>query len=403
MFFLICRYRNNEINLFIDSSVNIIIFFNYMNRVRGKHIFTVVLLGTIFILPFVGWGQSKYSNEFLTLGIGAKGLSLANTQVAMSSDVTSGYWNPAGLANVEQKYQLSLMHAEYFAGIAKYDYAAFSYRIDEQQAMGATIIRFGVDNIPNTTQLIDEQGNIDYGRIKNFSAVDWGVLLSYGRTFKQVKGLAFGGNFKIIHRRIGDFSGAWGFGLDAGLQYGVKKWKFGLVVKDLTSTFNVWYFNLSDDMKEVFELTGNEIPQNGLEYTLPRLLIGGGRDFDLGKGFSLMTAIDLDMSFDGRRNELINSKAMNISPHLGIEFGYKNIVFLRTGVGNIQNERKLDPEKEEKKVVTCQINMGIGICIKNIVTVDYAYCDIGDVSATLYSHVFSLKLALNSFKKSSSQ
>ncbi|MDR1182264.1 MAG: PorV/PorQ family protein [Bacteroidales bacterium] len=374
-----------------------------MNRMKGKWFFTVVLLSMVFFVPFAGRGQSKYSNEFLSLGVGAKGLALANTQVAMTSDVTSGYWNPAGLANVEQKYQLSLMHAEYFASIAKYDFVAFSYRVDELQSIGATIIRFGVENIPNTTQLIDKQGNVDYDRITNFNAADWGILLSYGRTFKQVKGLAFGGNFKIIHRRIGDFTGAWGFGLDAGLQYQLKKWKFGLTLKDVTSTFNVWYFNLSDEMKEVFELTGNEIPQNGLEYTMPRLLIGSGRDFDLGKGFSLMTTIDLDMSFDGRRNELINSKAMNISPHMGIEFGYKNIVFLRTGVGNIQKERKLDLEKGEKNVVTCQINLGIGFCIKDIVTVDYAYCDIGDVSVALYSHVFSLKLALNSLKKASSQ
>jgi hypothetical protein len=326
----------------------------------------------------------------------------------MSNDVTSGYWNPAGLANVEQKYQLSLMHAEYFAGIAKYDYAAFSYRIDEQQTIGATVIRFGVDGIPNTTQLIDKQGNIDYNRITTFTAADWGVLLSYGRTFQQVKGLAFGGNFKIIHRRIGDFAGAWGFGLDAGLQYQIKKWKMGLMAKGITSTFNVWYFNLSDEMVEVFNRTDNEIPENGLEYTVPQLLLGGGRDFDLGKGFSLMASIDLDMSFGGMRNELISSKALNISPHTGIEFGYKNIVFLRAGVGNFQKETKYNiNEKEEdlekrvttKTLTTCQINMGVGLCIKNIATIDYAYCNLGNVSAALYSHIFSLKLALNGFKK----
>ncbi len=369
-----------------------------MSKTKSRH-FSIFVLLAVLCVPFIGQGQSKYSNEFLTLGVGAKGLALANTQVAMSDDVTSGYWNPAGLGNVKQKYQLSLMHAEYFAGIAKYDYGAFSYRIDEDQAIGATVIRFGVDNIPNTTQLIDKQGNVNYDLITYFTAADWGVLLSYGRTFKQVKGLAFGANFKIVHRRIGDFAGAWGFGLDAGLQYQIKKWRFGLVAKDLTSTFNAWYFNLSDEMKEVFEVTGNEIPENGLEYTLPRLLIGAGRDFELGKGFSLMTTIDFDLSFDGRRNELISSKAMNISPHMGIEFGYKNIVFLRTGVGNFQKEVKLDLEKGQKTVTTCQINMGVGICIKDIFTIDYAYCNLGNVSTALYSHIFSLKLALNSFKR----
>ena len=374
-----------------------------MNKIINKHFFEIILLVTLCIAPFSVFGQSKYSNEFLTLGVGAKGLALSNTQVAMSDDVTSGYWNPAGLASVKQKYQVSLMHAEYFAGIAKYDYAAFSYRIDEQQTVGATIIRFGVDNIPNTTQLIDKQGNVNYDLITYFTAADWGTLLSYGRTFQQVKGLSFGGNFKIVHRRIGNFAGAWGFGLDAGLQYNIKKWKFGLTAKDITSTFNVWYFNLSDEMKEVFQRTDNEIPANGLEYTLPRLLLGFGRDFELGKGFTFMASIDLDMSFDGKRNELIRSKFINISPHTGIEFGYKNIVFLRTGVGNIQKEIKPKYNEEQgentfKTVTTCQINMGVGVCIKDIVTLDYAYCNLGNVSAAKYSHIFSLKLALDGRK-----
>jgi hypothetical protein len=270
-----------------------------------------------------------------------------------------------------------------------------------------------VDNIPNTTQLIDKQGNVNYDLITAFSVADWGVLLSYGRTFEQVKGLSFGGNFKIIHRKIGTFAGAWGFGLDAGLQYQIKKWKFGLTAKDITSTFNVWYFNLSDEMKEVFERTDNEIPENGLEYTVPQLLLGFGRDFELGKGFTFMASIDMDMSFGGKRNELISSKALNIAPHTGIEFGYKNIVFLRAGVGNFQKEKKFDTkskkedeqedeqeptEQKLKTVTTCQINMGVGICIKNIVTLDYAYCNLGNVSAALYSHIFSLKLALNGKK-----
>jgi len=375
-----------------------------ISKLKKSFILSLLLWAIALFMPIDVFSQAKYSNEFLTLGVGARGLGLANTQVAVCNDVTSGYWNPAGLANVEQRYQLALMHAEYFAGIAKYDYAAFSYRIDERQTFGATIIRFAVEKIPNTTQLIDKQGNIDYNRITEFNAADWGVLLSYGRTFQQIEGLALGGNFKIIHRRIninrraGDFAGAWGFGLDVGLQYQHKKWKFGLMAKDITSTFNMWYFNLSQEMKEVFISTGNELPENGVEYTLPRLLTGAGRNFELKKGFSLMSTIDLDMSFDGRRNELVSSKAINLSPHLGIELGYKNIVFLRTGVGNFQKETKVTLD-ETKKVVTCQINAGVGICIKDVLTIDYAFCNLGNVSATIYSHIFSLKLALNGVKK----
>src|SRR5690554_7176908 len=73
------------------------------------------------------------------------------------------------------------MHSEYFAGIAKYDYIGLAHSIDEKSAVGFAAIRFGVDDIPNTTQLIDNEGNIDYDRITLFTAADYGFLFSYGR------------------------------------------------------------------------------------------------------------------------------------------------------------------------------------------------------------------------------
>jgi hypothetical protein len=42
----------------------------------------------------------KYSNEFLAIGVSAQALGLSNAVVAGVDDVTSGYWNPAGLTNV---------------------------------------------------------------------------------------------------------------------------------------------------------------------------------------------------------------------------------------------------------------------------------------------------------------
>jgi hypothetical protein len=69
----------------------------------------------------------KYSNEFLNIGAGARGLSMGSAQVASVSDGTSGYWNPAGLIGVKNNPQINLMHAEYFAGIGKYDYASIAF------------------------------------------------------------------------------------------------------------------------------------------------------------------------------------------------------------------------------------------------------------------------------------
>src|SRR5437870_11939201 len=67
-----------------------------------------------------------YSNEFLNIGAGARGLAMGSAQVASISDGSASYWNPAALVNVKNNPQLSIMHAEYFAGIGKYDFASLA-------------------------------------------------------------------------------------------------------------------------------------------------------------------------------------------------------------------------------------------------------------------------------------
>lgn len=349
----------------------------------------------IFILiscPFLIHAQApKYSNEFLAVGVGARALGMANANVASANDVTSGYWNPSGLLNIKSNLQLGLMHAEYFAGIAKYDYGALAARLDSNSVGAISIIRFGVDNIPNTTQLIDANGNVDYDKISKFSATDFAALISYARTITKVKGLNVGGNAKIIRRRIGDFGGSWGFGIDASASYVYKDWQFAAVGRDITGTFNAWSYTLDDATKQVFATTGNAIPKNSVEVTVPRLILGGARKFRFWKDkISLLAELNLINTFDGKRNVLIKSKAMSIDPVMGIEAGYMNFVFFRAGIGNIQKTTDV----LGKPITTIQPNIGIGIKYK-IFALDYALTDIGDQSVALYSNIFSLKIDIN--------
>src|SRR5659263_390654 len=146
----------------------------------------------------------KYSNEFMNIGVDAAALGMANAVTSSTNDVNSGYWNPAGLIHLED-HQVSLMHANYFANIAQYDYIAYAKPIDDQSAWGISMIRFGVDDILNTTELIDSQGNIDYNRISLFSTSDYGFTFSYARKL-IIPGFQYGVNAKIIRRIIGKFA-----------------------------------------------------------------------------------------------------------------------------------------------------------------------------------------------------
>ena len=331
----------------------------------------------------------KYSNEFLNIGVGARSLAMSNSVITSTNSAMSAYLNPANLIKNENDIQIGLMHAEYFAGIAKYDFGSIAKRIDYKSSFGFSFLRFGVDNIPNTSELIDAQGNVNYDRVSYFSAADLAFIGSYAR--KLNKYLSVGGSAKVINRKAGDFASAWGFGIDLSSTYSKNYWSFALVAKDITSTFNVWKYQLSNEMISTFLSTGNELPQNGIELTLPKLILGVSKEFHLKNNINFLLELNTDISTDGKRNVLISGNPFSIDPHFGAEISIKNIVFVRAGVGNIQKT----PDLTNKIVYTIQPNLGLGINIKGI-EIEYALTDIGDVSIAEYSNIFSLKFNINS-------
>jgi hypothetical protein len=368
---------------------------NYLHM-KKIIIFSIILVQLAFSLSLFAQEDEnplvrKYSNEFLAIGVGARAMGMANTFVTTADDVTSGYWNPAGLNRIDSDIQGSLMHAEIFAGMLKYDYGAVAKRIDSVSTIGISFIRLGVDDIPNTIDLIDNQGNFNYDRITSFSVADNALLLSYARK-TTIPGLNLGANFKIIHRRIGNFAKAWGFGLDVGSQYEYKKWRFGAVLRDATSTFNAWSYNLPDNMVETFIATGNVIPENSLEITTPRLVTGVQRSFSIKDRFSIGAEANLIFTFDGKRNTLIKSNFASIDPSMGIEVGYLDLVFLRAGVGNFQRYTSI--EDFEKTTSSIQPNIGMGIKFRGV-AIDYALTNVGELSDVMFSNVFSLRIDLN--------
>ena len=333
----------------------------------------------------------KYSNEFMNIGVDAAALGMANTMTAHTNDVNSGYWNPAGLIHLED-HQLSLMHANYFANIAQYDYIAYANTIDDDSSWGISLIRFGVDDILNTTELIDSQGNIDYNRISLFSTADYGVTFSYARKM-QVPGFQYGLNAKVIRRIIGNFAGSWGFGFDAGLQFEKNDWQFGLMVRDITTTYNVWNIDEAEYKKIADAIPGQnqELPES-TEITAPKAQLGVAKKFIIRYDYSLLAAANINMQF-AKTNDILSTDFVSVDPALGFEFGYTDLVFFRAGVGNFQNIQQIDNSKK----VGFQPNIGLGFKYKGI-QIDYALTNLGNQSASLYSNIFSVKVDLGLFR-----
>jgi hypothetical protein len=327
----------------------------------------------------------------MNIGVDAAALGMSNAVVSHTNDANSGYWNPAGLIGIADG-QVAVMHASYFANIAQYDYAAYAKPIDDESAWGISMIRFGVDDILNTTQLIDASGNVDYNRISKFSTADYGFTFSYARKLKFSE-LQYGVNSKIIRRVIGDFANSWGFGFDAGIQWKRNDWNFGLMLRDITTTYNIWNINEEEYNKIKGTVPGQnqDLPES-TEITLPKAQFGMAKKIDFHNETSLLVSGNLNMQFT-LTNDIFASNMVSIDPAIGFEYEYVDLVFIRAGVGNFQKVVQIDNTKK----IGFQPNIGLGFKYKGI-QIDYALTDIGDQSAALYSNIFSLKVDLSIFK-----
>jgi hypothetical protein len=122
--------------------------------------------------------------------------------------------------------------------------------------------------------------------------------------------------------------------------------------------------------------------------TLPRLIVGGARVFQINK-ISIAPEVNLSLTTDGKRNVLITANPVSIDPSIGFELGYNKTIFLRGGVGNATKIKDFDGSQS----LTFQPNIGVGLRIKSLF-IDYALSDVGNVSDVLYSNVFSLRFDL---------
>ena len=350
----------------------------------------LIIIFFIFQVSYSQISTPKYSNEFLRLGVSARAGGMGNAVISNASDVTAGYWNPAMLAFKPEYLQFALMHAEYFAGIVKYDYGAFATPLKNvNKEIGVSFIRLGIDNIPNTLNIKD--GNRFYfDRITSFNAVDMALLLSYSSPIHNSDRLSYGLNFKIINRKVGPFATAWGFGLDAGIAYCAGKLQLSGVARDVTGTFNAWSFN-TETFEEVFQQTNNEIPKNSIELTLPSATLGATYYWlPEEKKINILTSVEGDVFFDGKRNTLVNGNRISLDPKVGMEMSYKDFVFIRFGAYNFQRSVKVEDGKE---YLTFSPTAGAGIKIKSL-NIDYAIVNNNALQKNMYSHLVSLQLTL---------
>jgi len=328
----------------------------------------------------------KYGADFLAGGVGARALGMGGAYVGHANDVTSGYWNVAGLQALNYP-EAAYMHAERFGGIVSFDYGAFAFPISARSTVGISFFRSGVDNIANTLAAFNPDTGLPRPNPENyityFSAADYAFFVSYARRLRE--NLSVGVTGKIIRRTIGDFANAWGYSFDIGVQYKIGLVQLGLNLQDATSMIQSWSVN--QDQFVDFEATfGETAPQGGTELVLPVARLGAATNLPLTDDIGFTLGMDLDLAFDGQQAYAFNTGDISFHPRLGGEVTYKGIVALRGGISNVTTSERYGTQ------FTPTIGAGLNV---SQVSIDYGFGDFGGLQSELgYSHRISVKLTL---------
>jgi hypothetical protein len=280
----------------------------------ARGIGTLVLVAAFALLfAFPAAAANKYAGEFLTHGVGARALGMGSAFVAVSDDVTAGYWNPAGVADVNGR-SVQLMHSETFGKVVNYDTGAYVHPLSSGGALAVTVVRLAVDDIPFTDFEEDEERiYYDESRISWESDSEMAALVTYARHISDQ--LRLGGNLKLIRKSIGDYS-CYGLGFDLGAKYDV--WQ-GVTVaanlQDATTTFLVW------DTKE-------------REQIMPTAKLGVAYTRFVPTMESRVTAAaDADFRFENRATaDQYHIGSVSADTHYGLEIAYRELVSVRAGL-----------------------------------------------------------------------
>ncbi|MGA9115917.1 MAG: PorV/PorQ family protein [Bacteroidota bacterium] len=310
-------------------------------------------------------GVAKYAGEFMALGVGGRALGMGGASVAIAQDVTAGYWNPAGLAHLVYP-QAALMHDEQFGSLVNHDYGAVALPLGPDASIALSVIRLGVDDIPDTRNAgVDAQGNLTYdpalfsridpSRVTYFNAADWAFYLSYARGPSE--DFSWGANVKFIRRELGENS-ATGLGFDVGLWYApFEQLRLGANVQDVTTTFLAWDTGTNELISPTMKV--------GSAYLLEAL---GGR---------FVPALDCDVRFENRRSaSALHAGPVSMDLRAGLEFQFRDIAALRMGYSDVR-----------------QLTFGAGVRLPKL-QVDYSFAKFDGTEQLGNTHRISLLFTL---------
>ena len=251
--------------------------------------------------------QPDYAGEFLTKGAGARAYGMGGAFVAAANDATAAYWNPAGLALIDD-IEITTMHSAQ-SDLQSYDFLNIAFKTESAGSYALSYLRLGVGDIALT--------NSSGPNVIGFTSYsDQAALISGG--WKLGKQFAIGGTIKLLKTDAASAS-AFGFGSDLGFLFKpIKELTFGLTARDYTGGSYIQWQGTTTNPTQVLQ---------------PSVTLGASWTEELGKsqnqGEARVPVSTLTLNFDFE--SLYVNKSLN-NYHLGLEYWYKQFFAVRGGV-----------------------------------------------------------------------
>jgi long-subunit fatty acid transport protein len=330
------------------------------NRVNIFLILICIALPQAFAQGFISDVSKKGTTAapFLTIGQSARAIGMGSAFVGAVNDVSSIYWNPAGLTKAEG-INVMFDHTMWIADI-KYNYLAASYNLGDLGVIGFSFTGSDIGEM-NVTTIAKPEGTGE-----TFSATQAAFSIAYA--IQLTDNFSIGFNPKFIYESIWRMD-ANAFAMDLGVQY-ITPFD-GAILAMSIANFGTSMKLLGNSNLVLHDLDPENSGNNG---DIPAYLETNSwalpLTFRVGVAYSpiksemhkLMLAVDAMHPSD-------NYESVNI----GTEYAYNDFLFFRAGYKSLF----LNNSEES-------FSLGFGIkqlLVGNVsFKIDYAYQDFGRFS-----------------------
>jgi hypothetical protein len=307
----------------------------------------------------------------LKIPVGGQYLAMSGSAVSIASGPEAIYWNPAGVYHTATNASALFSYRSYIADMSM-SYAAITGNFGDFGTLGVSFRNLNVGDI-NVTTLDQPDGT---GEI--ISPTYFVLGLTYSKLLSDR--VSIGANLNLINESWANVK-ATGFSVDAGVQYRdlfTSGLSIGVVVKNLGGAMQY-------DGSGLFIRAADPVGDRGntfykvvaASFELPS---------EIGLGVSYIHSINSENSLL-IAGAFVNNNFAFDDYKVGLEYSYKNTLFLRGGY-------LFSPQSTDERMnIWEDFTLGIGLNLKDFsdldISLDYAYVPVQFFDA---NNTFSIKV-----------